>query len=412
MKCIVIGAGPAGMMAAITLASEQVDVVLLEKNEKLGKKLYITGKGRCNITNMADRETLLNNVVNNSKFAISALSKYTPYDTMDFFNSRGVELKVERGNRVFPQSDKSSDIIKCFSDDLYKLNVDVKLKTKVLDIIIKDNVAVGVKTTKGDIFADKIIVATGGYSYSLTGSTGDGYKWAQKTGHEIVDIRPGLSALKSVNCAALSGVSLKNVEANAYVDNKLFKSFFGEMLFTGTGLSGPIILTLSSYLNKYYKNNKFIADVYISIDLKPKVSVEELEARLIKDFKDKKNQEIKNILQEYTIKALIPYILNQANVTNVKQANAITKEERSNIISTLKGLKFKIKDFEDIDHAIITSGGVDVKNISPKSMQSKLVENMYFIGEVLDIDALTGGFNIQLALSTAYAAARSIIDNN
>lgn len=411
MKCVVIGAGPAGLMAAIQLAKEQVEVVLIEKNEKVGKKLYITGKGRCNITNMADRETLLNNVVNNPKFAISSLCKYTPYDTMDFFDQNGVELKVERGNRVFPLSDKSSDIIKCFSNELDKYKVDLKLKTRVLDLIVKDNKAIGVKTTKGDVYCDKVLVATGGISYPLTGSTGDGYLWAQKLGHNIVEPRPGLSAIKSINCAALSGVSLKNVQANAYVNDKLYKSFFGEMLFTGTGLSGPIILSLSSYLNNFYKNKKFVEKIVISIDLKPKVLIEELDKRLIKDLQDKKNQEIKNILQEYTIKALIPYILNQANVANTKQANSITKAERLKIIKALKGLEFIAKDFESIDHAIITAGGVDVKEISPKSMQSKLVENLYFIGEVLDIDALTGGFNIQLALSTAFAAAKSIIDN-
>lgn len=409
MKCIVVGAGAAGMMAAMTLGAYSHEVLLIEKNEKLGKKLYITGKGRCNITNLADREDLLNNIVNNPKFAFSALSKYGPYDVMDFFNSRGCELKVERGNRVFPVSDKSSDIIKCFAKELSLNNVKIMLNTKVEDIIVSNGTVIGVKTKTEKIYADKTIIATGGVSYPLTGSTGDGYNWAKKVGHNVNELKPALSAIECPNTKQLSGVSLKNVQLNASVNDKLFKSFFGEMLFTGTGLSGPIVLSLSSYLNAYYSKGKFNSKVQLFIDLKPKISCDELEDRLLNDLKKYSNQDIKNILQNYTVKALIPLILSQANVQSEKKCNSITKEERTKIIETLKGIKFVPTNFAPIEHAIVTSGGIDCKEINPKSMESKIIKNLYFIGEILDIDALTGGFNLQIAMSLGYAAAKSII---
>lgn len=406
MKCVVVGAGPAGMMASCILSKNGHDVVLIEKNEKLGKKLYITGKGRCNITNNSDRETILNNIVTNSKFAISSLSKFTPQDTINFFEQNGTPLKTERGNRVFPQSDKSSDIIKCFEKQLK--NVQILLNTLVQEILVKDNVAYGVKTTQGDILADKIIVATGGVSYPLTGSTGDGYKWAKKFGHNIIELKPGLNGLVANNTSVLSGLSLKNVKANIYADDKLIYSEFGEMLFTHKGVSGPIILSACSFINKYYVNKRFNKNIVLKIDLKPALNEETIQERLIKDFSLKPNMDIKNLLAEYMPKALIAFVLNQANISNCKKCNSISKEERGKLIDSIKNLKFIIKDIDKIEFAIITSGGIDVKQISPKDMQSKLVSNLYFIGEILDVDALTGGFNLQFALSSAFACASSI----
>ena len=408
MKCIVVGGGASGMFCAGLLANAGHYVTLIEKNEKLGKKLYITGKGRCNLTNDADRETLLNNIVSNPKFAISALSKFTPQDTMAFFEELGVKLKVERGNRVFPESDKSSDIIKALERWLIKENVTIMLNTKVLSIKYSDNGAAGVILENGEIDADKVIVATGGISYPATGSTGDGYKWAKGVGHKIVELRPGLNGLIIKDVEKLAGLSLKNVEANIYSEDKLLESEFGEMLFTHTGVSGPIILSLTSKINKYYVNGKFNRHIALYIDLKPAITIEELEARLLKDFKAKANVDIKNLMPEYMPKALIEYVLKQAKIPQDKKCNAITVEMRNALISAIKGLKFNVLGIEKIETSIITSGGIDVKEINPKDMQSRLVPNLYFIGEVLDIDALTGGFNIQLALSTAYAMAKSI----
>ena len=408
MKCIVVGGGASGMFCAGLIAKAGHDVILVEKNEKLGKKLYITGKGRCNLTNDADRETLLNNIVSNPKFAISALSKFTPQDTMAFFEELGVKLKVERGNRVFPESDKSSDIIKALERWLIKSNVTIMLNTKVLSIKYSDNGAAGVVLENGEIDADKVIVATGGISYPATGSTGDGYKWAKGVGHKIVELRPGLNGLITKDVEKLAGLSLKNVEANIYSEDKLLESEFGEMLFTHTGVSGPIILSLTSKINKYYVNGKFNRHIALYIDLKPAITIEELEARLLKDFKAKANVDIKNLMPEYMPKALIEYVLKQAKISQDKKCNAITVAMRNALISAIKGLKFNVLGIEKIETSIITSGGIDVKEINPKDMQSRLVPNLYFIGEVLDIDALTGGFNIQLALSTAYAMAKSI----
>ena len=408
MKCVVIGGGASGMLCAGTLAKNGHAVTLIEKNEKLGKKLYITGKGRCNVTNNASRDTLINNIVSNPKFAMSALSKFSPQDTMAFFEEHNVPLKIERGNRVFPESDKSSDIIKALSNYVYENNVDVHLNENVQSLIVKDGKLLGVKTTKGEILSDVVIVATGGVSYPATGSTGDGYKFAKALGHNIVEIKPGLNGLIINGVESLAGLSLKNVEASAYLEGKELCSEFGEMLFTHIGVSGPIILTLESKINKFYKSGKFINKIDLQIDLKPAISIEELDARLLKDFKSKANVDIKNLLPEYMPKALIEFVLAQARINKDTKCNSITKDQRYNLIKAIKGLQFKIEDIDVIEHAIITAGGVDVKDINPKNMQSKIVNNLYFIGEVLDIDALTGGFNIQLALSTAFAMAEGL----
>ena len=407
MKCIVVGGGASGMFCAGLLAQNGNEVTLLEKNEKLGKKLYITGKGRCNVTNDADRETLISNIISNPKFAYGALSKFTPQDTMAFFEEHNVPLKVERGNRVFPQSDKSSDIIKALENWLYDSGVNVLLNTEVKAVNKANSGLFTVSTTKGSFEAEKLIIATGGISYPATGSTGDGYKWAIQFGHNIVDLRPGLNALLCKGTENLAGLSLKNVEAHIYSQEKELCSEFGEMLFTHNGVSGPIILSLCSKINKFYVNGKFNRQITLYIDLKPAVSFEELDARLLRDFKERPNIDIKNLMPGYMPKALIEIVLNQAKIAQNTKCNSITVEMRHNLINTLKGIKYNILSIDLIEHAIITAGGVDVKDVNPKDMQSKLVPNLYFIGEVLDIDALTGGFNIQLALSTAYAMAQA-----
>jgi len=407
MNIVVVGGGASGMFCAGLLASQGNNVTLIEKNERLGKKMYITGKGRCNITNNSDRNTILANIVSNPKFAISSLSKFTPQDTMDFFEHEGVKLKIERGNRVFPESDKSSDIIKALEKWLYKNKVNILLNQEVKSIKLDGTFLIKLKN--GEIKADKVVIATGGVSYPKTGSTGDGYKWAKDFSHSIIPLRPGLSGLIAKGCENLAGLTLKNVEASIYSNDKCLESEFGEMLFTHEGVSGPIILTLESKINKYYQNGKFTRPITLFINLKPAISDEELSQRLIKDFKEKANQDIKNLMPEYMPKSLIELVLHQANIPLNKKCNSITVEERDKLLQTLKGLKFKILDICPIDEAIITSGGVDVKDINPKDMQSKLIPNLYFIGEVLDIDALTGGFNLQFALSSAYAMATSII---
>ena len=327
---------------------------------------------------------------------------------MAFFEEKGVKLKVERGNRVFPESDKSSDIIKALEKWLIKAGVNVLLRQEVKGIKIGDSGACGVFTQNGEIEADKVIIATGGISYPATGSTGDGYKWAKSLGHNIVELKPGLDGLLADKTTKLSGLTLKNVRAEIYDCEEELDSEFGEMLFTHVGVSGPIILSLTSRINKYYSIGKFIRPLTLRIDLKPAITNEELNQRLLKDFKEKSNLDIKNLMPEYLPKALIEYVLSQANIQENIKCNSITVQMRENLIKALKGLVFKIKGIDKIEAAIITAGGVDVKEISPKDMQSKLIPNLYFIGEVLDIDALTGGFNIQLALSTAYAMAKSL----
>ena len=408
MKCVVIGGGAAGMFCAGLLAQEGHDVTLIEKNEKLGKKIYITGKGRCNVTNDSQWPGILDNVVNNSRFVMSAISRWMPQDMMEFLEGQGVPLKVERGNRVFPKSDKSSDIIKALSNFLYDNGVNVLLNTKCTGLIIENKEIKGVKTSKGDMYADIVVVATGGLSYPTTGSTGDGYIWAKDSGHTIIEPRPGLNALIVKGTEKLAGLTLKNVEAKiCSLDQELY-SEFGEMLFTHTGVSGPIILTLESKINKFYLNKKFNRPITLYIDLKPAISEDELDNRLLKDFKAKSNLDIKNLLPEYMPKSLIDLILAQAKISSSTKCNSITKEERSALIGAIKGLKFNVVDIDKIEAAIITAGGVDVKDINPKSYESKIIKHLYFIGEVLDIDALTGGFNLQLAFSTAHAMAKGI----
>ncbi len=405
MKVIVIGGGPAGMMAAITASEKGDEVILFEKNEKLGKKLYITGKGRCNITNDCDNKTFIANIINNPKFMLGAINKFDTSATQKFCLDNGLKIKVERGKRVFPESDKSSDFIKVFQKVLDKSNVDVRFSTEVSKLQIVDNKVSGVFIGNELIKCDKVIVATGGISYPGTGSTGDGYKFAKDAGHNITPLLPALVGINLVqNVAELAGVTLKNVGCKVLRDGKVLFEEVGEMLFTHTGVSGPIVLTLSSKINKLQGKLK------LSIDLKPALDDSTLDNRLLRDFEGNSNKEFKNAIGDLTVKALLPMIIKESKIKLDKKVNQITKEERNNLVKTIKNLTFDIKDLCGISSAIVTCGGVDVKQINPKNMQSKLIKGLFFAGEVLDVDGLTGGFNIQIAMSTGFVAGKSDIE--
>ncbi len=405
MNVVVIGGGPAGMMAAISASKKGDKVILLEKNEKLGKKLYITGKGRCNITNDCDNKTFIANVCTNPKFMLGAINKFDTASTIKFCQDCGLKVKVERGNRVFPQSDKSSDFIKIFERELALQKVDVRLNRNVTKIEIKDNVVCGVWIDKQLIPCEKVVVATGGMSYPGTGSTGDGYKFAKSVGHNVTTIYPALVGINLVeNVSGLAGVTLKNVACSVVRDGKVLAQENGEMLFTHTGVSGPIILTISSLINKMQGKMQLV------IDLKPALDDKTLDNRLLRDFENNSNKEFKNAIADLTIKALLPIIIEKSKINANKKVNQITKEERAKLVYTLKSLTYTIKELCGLSGAIVTSGGIDVKQINPKNMQSKLVKGLFFVGEVLDVDALTGGFNIQIAMSTGYVAGISEIE--
>lgn len=405
------------MTAAINAAKNGHRVVLIEKNEKIGKKLYITGKGRCNLTNCSSFDNYMQNIVSNPKFLFSALRGFDCYDTMNMIEEAGIPLKTERGNRVFPLSDKSSDIIKAFDRLLKSNDVDVHLHEKVQNIRLKNGLVDKITTDKAEYDdVDAIIIATGGISYPTTGSTGDGYNFAKVTGHKVIEAVPGLAGIyldKTANGLdlafdgkSLMGISLKNVRAEILSNGKVILSEFGEMIFTDKGVSGPIILTLSSKINRLELDK-----LLLKIDLKPAISEEELDARLLREFKANANKDFKNALSSLLPSGLIPFIISYCGIDGNKKINSVTKAERKSLISALKELKFSIKCLEPIEHAVITAGGVDVGDIEPNTMRSKIVKNMYFAGEVIDIDALTGGYNIQLAISTGYMAGNKIKNN-
>ncbi|MDE5655234.1 MAG: NAD(P)/FAD-dependent oxidoreductase [Clostridia bacterium] len=411
MKVVVVGGGASGMMCAVLLAQNGADVTLIEKNEKLGKKLFITGKGRCNVTNDCQLTEFFENIVTNGKFMTSALYGFSPKDTMDFFEDRGVKLKVERGNRVFPQSDKSSDIIRCFEKALKVCSVEVRLNTCVKSILVDENGAYGVKIdTDERILADKVVIATGGITYQATGSTGDGYKWAKALGHNVIEPKPALVPILLKEQYGLQGLSLKNVCASVKKEEKMIFSQFGEMLFTHTGVSGPIILSLSSLINKHYSAGKFDGKYYLCVDLKPALSDEVLQNRLIREFAQRSNTELKNVLPALMPKSLVSVVIKQSGLNEKQAVNSITKEQRERLAYAIKNMTFTIVGLENVNAGIITSGGVDCKQINPKDMMSKLINNLYFVGEVLDIDALTGGFNLQLAFSTAHQMSKSALN--
>ena len=404
-KTIVIGGGASGLIAACVSAEKGNKVTLIEKNEKLGKKIYITGKGRCNLTNDVLFLDFFNNVVSNPKFLYSSISSFSPQETMVFFEKNGLTLKTERGNRVFPASDKASDVTKTLEKVLKKNNVNILLETTVVDILTEKGEMTGVKLENGEVlFADSVIVCCGGLSYPLTGSTGEGYDFARKFGHSIVEPKPGLVGieLKGNDFGEMQGLSLKNVSISAVVGQKKLYSDFGEMLFTHFGVSGPIILSCSSVINRRDLNN-----VDLIIDLKPALSETILEERLLREFKENNLKEITSVMRSLLPKTIISCVLRQAMIKPAKKCCEITVIERQNLITSLKGLRFKMKKLRPIEEAIITAGGVNVKEINPKTMESKLQKGLFFAGEVIDVDAFTGGFNLQIAFSTGFVAGKN-----
>ena len=412
MKVVVIGAGAAGMMAAITSAKNNNDVILIEKTKSIGNKVKITGKGRCNLTFDGDIEDFKNNIVKNDKFMYSSFSNFTNKDVVEYFNSLGVKTKVERGGRIFPASDRAEDVVLALKNELKKYNVKIDYETELKDFIIKDNTLIGIKTNKKDYFADKFILCTGGKSYKTTGSSGEGFELLKKYGHNIIDLRPGLVPLKSNDeiCKRLQGLTLKNVGFKILDKEKVIYDSFGEMLFAHFGLTGPIVLSGSSLLNRLENlGDKFTKkNIYGIIDLKPALSLETLDKRIKRDFDRYSNKEFKNSLVDLLPQKMIPVIVELSNIKPDKKVHQITKEERGRLAYLIKNLKIQIADLMPIDIAIITCGGVDVKQINPKTMESKVIKNLFLAGEVLDVDAFTGGCNLQIAFSTAVAAGKNI----
>lgn len=402
-KVIVIGAGPAGIMAAIH-ASKKHNVILLDGNDRIGKKLFITGKGRCNVTNAKDISEFFDYIPGNPLFLYSALYSYTNEDTINFFENAGIKLKTERGGRIFPMSDKSSDIIKGLSIGLKEANVQVKLNSKVTNIIYNNDKITGVEinnTTK--LNGDHFILATGGASYPLTGSRGEGQKFAKSLGHTIIDLKPSLVPIELNEpwLKELMGLSLKNISLSILKNNKVVYKNQGEMMFTNYGMSGPLVLSGS----RYVKND---GNYEVSLDLKPALNESELDKRLQKDFLKYQNKEFKNSLDDLLPQKMIPLIIKLSNIPENKKVNVITKEERKNLVYLLKNLKAKIKGLRPIEEAIVTAGGINTLEIDPSTMKSKIISNLSFAGEVIDVDAFTGGYNVQIALSTGYIAGSSI----
>ena len=419
MKVAIIGGGPAGMLSAITAKEKGHDVIILEKNNQLGKKLLITGKGRCNITSSLNIDEFIKNIPGNGKFLYSAFKRYTNDDIINFLKKEGLNVKEERGNRVFPVTDKSLDVLKCFTKKIKELGINVKYNENVQEIIINQNNEIqGVKTQNGVIKADKVILATGGKSYPLTGSTGDGYILAKKLGHTVTKIKPSLVPLEIYEkniCKQLQGLSLKNVKIRLEDEskNKNIYEDFGEMLFTHFGVSGPIILSSSAHLVRYKEIENLLKEqkIKLIIDLKPALTEEKLNERILSDFSEEKNKEYKNSLNKLLPQKLIPVILEKSGIKYNKKVNEITKEERLKIVKLLKNFELKIQNFRPIDEAIITSGGINIKEINPKTMQSKIISGLYFAGEIIDVDGYTGGFNLQIAYSTGYTAGISCGDS-
>jgi hypothetical protein len=451
-EIVIIGGGAAGMMAAIAAARNSIgesnNITILEKNEKLGKKLFITGKGRCNVTNACEVEKVFDNVMEHSKFLYSAIYGFDNKAVMDFFEEAGCRLKIERGQRVFPESDHSSDIIKVLEKEMERLKVRVLLNTEVKKIDVSpienddtdnnDKVLSDKKSEKKSgkkklkytsqirgveiynkktsyIKADKLIIATGGCSYVLTGSTGDGYRFARELGHSVVKTYPSLVpfSIKEKWCYELQGLSLRNVRASVEVDGSEIYSDFGEMLFTHYGVSGPLILSASSFyvhhLEKEKDNSYNGKEVKLYIDLKPALTHEQLDKRVLREFDENKNKQFKNVINSLFPTKLVPIMPSLAGINPDKKVNEVTKEERERFVNVIKHMELTITGIRDYNEAIITKGGIATNEISPSTMESKLVKNLYFAGEVIDLDALTGGFNLQIAWSTGYLAGKSVV---
>ncbi|MCM1289977.1 MAG: NAD(P)/FAD-dependent oxidoreductase [Corallococcus sp.] len=407
MDIVVIGGGPAGMMSAVAAANCGARVTLMEKNEKLGKKLYISGKGRCNVTNDCAVADFLPNVVTSPKFLQGALHRFSPQNTIDFCSEHGLLLKVERGNRVFPQSDKSSDVIKTFTKALEEERVSVLLGCEVFSVSYFGQGFL-LQTSAGVRSCDKVIVATGGYSYRTTGSDGFGYCVARDFGHTVVDPKPALCRILCKGTSALEGLSLKNVQISFVAEGKTVASEFGEMLFTDDGVSGPAALTLSSRVTSFvHYDSRRARSAQVCLDLKPALSSEKLDDRVLRDFSERMNKNFENALDALLPARLVGEVVRQCGIFPDKKVNKISAAERTDLVSTLKNLSFPFVGLDDVNNAIVTCGGVDVREIDPKTMQSKLQKGLYFAGEVLDVDALTGGYNIQIALSTGYVSGIS-----
>lgn len=408
-QVIVVGGGAAGMMAAIRAAEKGHQVLLLEKNEKLGKKIYITGKGRCNLTNACDTEELFQNVLRNPKFLYSAFYTFSNWQAISFFEENGLRTKTERGERVFPVSDHASDVIGTLKRKLDREHVTVCLNAEVKEIL-KDSESkkvTGVKLADGSVKkADRVIIATGGFSYQTTGSTGDGYDFARQLGHKVTDLTPALVPFETEEAwgKELQGLSLKNVTVTIKKDRKQLYEGFGEMLFTHFGVSGPLLLSASSAVNDYAKR----MPLQMYIDLKPALSEQQLDKRILRDFEENQNKSFKNAIQKLFPARLLPVMTVLSGIPEDKKANGITKEERLSFVKLIKGLPVTLTGLREFKEAIITRGGISVKEVNPSTMESRLVSGLYFAGEVLDLDAFTGGFNLQIAWSTGYLAGESI----
>ena len=430
MQVVIIGGGPAGMLAAISSARNGNKVTILEKMDMLGKKILVTGKGRCNITSSLPIDDFIKNIPGNGMFMYSSFNNFNNIDIIQMLEKEGVKTKVERGNRVFPVSDSSKDVQQALIKILKKLNVKVILNAKVEEILVVDEkiennkedkvnrivygVRANIEGKNNTLLADKIILATGGKSYPGTGSTGDGYEIAKKLGHTITKIRPSLVPLTASKesslkiCKDLQGLSLKNVSIvlNDITKNKVIYEDFGEMLFTHFGVSGPTILSSSAHLLRYKDVDDLMknGNIVLDIDLKPALTTEKLDERILRDFSEEKNKEFKNSLDKLLPKKMIPVIIELSGINPDKKVNEITKKERQKLVEILKKLEIKVDGFRPIEEAIITSGGIHIKEINPKTMESKLIKGLYFAGEIIDVDAYTGGFNLQIAYSTGYTA--------
>ena len=412
MKVVVIGGGPAGMMAAITSRENGNDVTIIEKNKQLGKKLLITGKGRCNITSSLDMEEFIKNTPGNGMFLYSAFQKYTNQDIIKFLEKQGLRVKEERGSRIFPVTDKSLDVLKCFESRIKELDIKLNFNEEAKELIINENKEIiAVKTSKREIKSDKVILATGGKSYPLTGATGDGYKMVGQIGHKVTSIKPSLVPLEIYDkklCTELQGLSLKNVSIKLIEKqkNKEIYKDFGEMIFTHFGVSGPIILSSSAHLVRYKNIEQLIKEkkIILKIDFKPALKEEKLDERILRDFNEFKNKQFKNALDKLLPQKLIPVIIEKTAINPNKKVNEITKKERANLLKQLKDFEIEVKGFRSIEEAIITSGGISIKEINPKTMESKIIKGLFFAGEIIDVDSYTGGFNLQIAYSTGYVA--------
>ncbi len=406
-KVIIIGGGPAGMLAGVYAAQKGNEVHIFEKNEKLGKKLYITGKGRCNVTNACDTEELFSAMMRNGKFLYSAFYTYNNHDVMEFFEKAGVPLKTERGNRVFPVSDHSSDIIRALERELKKAGAQVHLHSEVKRILTEDGRAAGVELSDGHkIPAEDVIVATGGLSYPSTGSTGDGYRFAKETGHQVTDLKPSLVPLKTKEeyIPRLQGLSLKNAGLTIKNGRKILYQDFGEMMFTHFGVTGPMILSASAHIGQALEKSELSA----WLDLKPALTAEQLDARILREFEAAPNKQFKNVIGVLFPSSLTPVMMELGGISPEKTIHEITREERLHFGTLVKAFPFTIVGMGEFREAIITRGGISVRDVHPGTMESKIMKHLYFIGEVLDLDAVTGGYNLQIAWSTAYLAANAV----